>query len=181
MSTVSFVAYGIPRSQGSKNYFVNKHTGRAQARESAGKALEGWRSDVREAAKDAGVRYHEKGQGVALRLVFVMPRPNDHYLPANRSRPAPVLREEAPLFHVGKPDSEKLTRAVKDALKGVAYFDDSQVAVEIVFKVYGPRPGVWATITPAGREDVYRAAVASVRGALLGEPVDDAAQLSLLE
>jgi len=44
--------------------------------------------------------------------------------------------------HLTKPDLDKLLRAVKDALKGVIYRDDSQVTDVVTKKRYGPSPGV---------------------------------------
>lgn len=44
--------------------------------------------------------------------------------------------------HTQTPDLDKLTRAVLDALKSIAYEDDRQVAVLVARKVWGRVPGV---------------------------------------
>lgn len=142
----TFWVPGTPRPQGSKNYFVNKHTGRAQGKESSDATLKGWRDDIRAEAGRAGLVFADRGVPVALSVVFVFARSKSHYLPANRRRPHPVLRGDAPVLHTNKPDAEKLTRALKDALKGVAYLDDSQVAEEEVMKAWGARPGAAVTL-----------------------------------
>lgn len=55
---------------------------------------------------------------VRLTLTFVMPRPKGMYW---KSKPMPRLR------HVARPDLDNLEKGVKDALKGLAWHDDSQV------------------------------------------------------
>jgi Holliday junction resolvase RusA-like endonuclease len=65
---------------------------------------------------------------LALSLRFYLPRPQS--LPK---------REH---FHVKRPDCDNLAKAVKDALKGVVYRDDSQIVQLTVTKEYGPAPGV---------------------------------------
>lgn len=46
-----------------------------------------------------------------------------------------------------KPDSDNVEKAVKDGCNGVVYRDDVQVVKDSKEKVYGPVPGVTATIT----------------------------------
>jgi Holliday junction resolvase RusA-like endonuclease len=50
------------------------------------------------------------------------------------------------LSHTKKPDLDKLLRALKDALKGVIYRDDSQVVRVVTSKDYSPAPGVIVTV-----------------------------------
>lgn len=45
-------------------------------------------------------------------------------------------------WHTRKPDLDKLTRSIKDALTGVIYNDDSQIVGLHCFKEYGDEPGV---------------------------------------
>ena len=40
-------------------------------------------------------------------------------------------------FHTKRPDLDNLAKAVKDALKGVIYADDSQIVEAHLFKRYG--------------------------------------------
>lgn len=62
------------------------------------------------------------------------------YLPRPKSLPKKVLH------HIKKPDLDNLCKATKDALKGVAYKDDSQVCKLILSKEYGGVTGVRITI-----------------------------------
>lgn len=68
---------------------------------------------------------------VAMELHFHFRRPRSHFTTKG------ALRKGAPEFpgH-GCGDTDNLTKAVKDALKGIAYADDTQVCEEHVFKAW---------------------------------------------
>ena len=74
-------------------------------------------------------------------LTFRMPRPKSHYWTGRRAH---ELRPDAPTWHTSRPDVDKLTRAVLDALSGVWWVDDSQVAMVTASKAYSDdgAPGV---------------------------------------
>lgn len=103
---------GTPIPQGShKAYVVNGHANvtddNPQTRP--------WRADIHAAVRVAtGLGIVFPAEPVALDLVFVMPR-----------RAAEPKRVTPP--HVRKPDADKLTRAVMDALAGLIYTRDQQV------------------------------------------------------
>jgi len=86
---------------------------------------------------------------VSLRLTFTMRRPATHFGTGKNKR---KLRPTAPWYQATRPDADKLARAVLDALTGVAYRDDGQVAVLRVSKVYGPRAQLHVEVhaLPAG-------------------------------
>jgi Holliday junction resolvase RusA-like endonuclease len=65
---------------------------------------------------------------LAMRLVFHLPRPQS--LPKREKWPTK------------RPDLDNLGKAIKDALKGVIYRDDSLIVKFTADKVYGPSPGV---------------------------------------
>lgn len=66
---------------------------------------------------------------VEVDVVIAYPRPGAHYLPANRRRPEPELRPDAPTWHTGTPDADKVARLVDDALVAAGVLvDDRQVA-----------------------------------------------------
>lgn len=65
---------------------------------------------------------------VGLSLGFLLPRP--------KSLPKKVWA------HMTKPDCDNLAKGVKDALRGILYFDDKQVNSLYVTKVYSQAPGV---------------------------------------
>ena len=136
---ISFTAIGTPAPKGSTKAFYrpgmrfpvvtedNKHT-RPWASEVKGSALETIRT-----LGIFGIVYPDAP--IDLKIIFYMPRP--------KSLPKRVL------FHTKKPDLDKLVRAVKDALTGVLWSDDSQVMEIRARKVYaaeGDHPGARKTV-----------------------------------
>lgn len=95
-----------------------------------------WKADVKaqvvRARVDRPPAIIERRRAVGLLVVFVFPRPES--LP-KRDRD-----------HVRKPDLDNLVKAIKDALKGIVYADDSQVVRQWPVKVYGVQPGVRITV-----------------------------------
>lgn len=105
---------GKPAPQGSK-----RHVGGGVMVESS-KAVGPWRTVV---AWSAAQTYHGAplDGAVWMSLLFVMPRPA---ATPKRSTPQAIKR----------PDLDKLTRAVFDALSGVVWRDDSQVIQVVASK-----------------------------------------------
>ena len=62
------------------------------------------------------------------------------------SRPASISEKKRP-FPIVKPDLDNLLKAVKDALKGILWHDDSQVVKIEAEKEYNGRPGVIISLT----------------------------------
>lgn len=78
--------------------------------------------------------------GVAIYIDY--PRPSAHYLPANGKRAEPELRPDAPAWHVGYPDCDKVARLVDDALVAAGILlDDKQIAALSVWDRWAPAPG----------------------------------------
>jgi len=80
---------------------------------------------VQWAAKRAGVPMVPKGRGVTVSVIYGFPRPKGR----DRLRVDPCVR----------PDVDKLSRALMDALTGVAYADDGQVVALSVRKIYADK------------------------------------------
>jgi len=125
---------GRPVAQGSGRSFVSG--GRA-VHVTTSAPLLAWRGAI---AADARAAMDERPllEGPVRVAIVVRPaaRPTSHFLPANSRRPVPVLRLDAPVYHTGKPDADKLARACLDALSSVVYRDDAQVASLRVVKVW---------------------------------------------
>jgi Holliday junction resolvase RusA-like endonuclease len=123
--TFNVFVRGIPKPQGSGRAFLNKRTGQP-IYVSKTRNVSEWR----QAIKDM-VAWQWEGPpidgAVALSLVFISTRPKSAH---------------KRVFHTVTPDVDKLTRAVGDALKGVAYTDDSRVISSAPTKLYGDEPGV---------------------------------------
>lgn len=90
-----------------------------------------WKEEVMRQAVASG---HEMLEGaLSMELIFYMPRP--------KSLPKKIE------YHVKKPDVDNLAKAVKDAMEGVFYKNDSQVCTLRVKKVYcEDHPGVYVRI-----------------------------------
>lgn len=118
---------GTPAPQGSKKGFVVGN--RAVVVDDNKPVLRNWRADVKDAAEKAlmaRVPYVSDWQGaIGVEIEFRFARPKGHY---RTGRNAHILRDSAPLHPQVKPDIDKTTRAVLDALKAAgALKDDARV------------------------------------------------------
>ncbi|WP_396902750.1 RusA family crossover junction endodeoxyribonuclease [Mycolicibacterium sp.] len=109
---VTFFAPGKPIPQGSKN--LNRH---GAMYDQQGKDLDVWRKTVWAYARQAMRRNPAAPAGVPMvcEVEFVMYRPKN--LP--KRKPTPPATK--------KPDTDKLQRAIGDAMTGVVFADDSQI------------------------------------------------------
>jgi crossover junction endodeoxyribonuclease RusA len=115
----SFFVEGLPAPQGSKSFRGMSKSGRAILSESS-KAVAPWRKQVAAAAQERYDTVIPRPHAIWLVLRFVLPRPKS-------------CKKDTPP-HTKRPDTDKLARAVLDALTGTMYEDDSQVNVIWVYK-----------------------------------------------
>lgn len=125
---ITFTVEGTPRPQGSK-----RHVGRGIMVESS-KYVANWRAYAK--LKASQVFSHaddriEKPNAVEVTAIFYFDRPKSHF------RSNGELKADAPIFHTGRPDGEKLMRALLDAITGICFQDDSQAAKQNIEKRYG--------------------------------------------
>jgi Holliday junction resolvase RusA-like endonuclease len=150
---------GRPAPQGSKHARpiyrgrgdAKQFTGKVAQVDMGGDALKTWRDDLR------GQLLEQHGQpatrfgdaAVAVHLEFRIARPKSHY---RTGRNTHLLRDGAPPRPTGKPDIDKLSRAVLDAITSAGvWHDDAQVVQLQAAKVYIGRdhtPGCHITISP---------------------------------
>jgi Holliday junction resolvase RusA-like endonuclease len=147
--SLEFTVRGLPVPQGSGRSFV---AGGKAVHVTTSSPLLAWRGAIAKDARDAvGGRPLLTGP-VGLTLAFrPAVRPASHYLPANSRRPVRVLRPDAPVYHTGRPDADKLGRAAMDALTAVAFDDDCRVADLRITKRWpddGEAPGVDVRVRP---------------------------------
>lgn len=128
-----FFVPGLPGTAGSKKGFgfLRPGGGIGVRMTENCKRKDAWRASVQAFALQAQVK--PIGGPVTLHLTFRMPRPKQHHVAGKRENP---LRKNAPMWHTSKPDCTKMVRAVEDALKGIAWHDDSQVVVQSNTKPY---------------------------------------------
>ena len=148
MKPISINAIGIPAPGGSKKFVgFTKATGRAIIVDMGGRKTKDWRQVV--AAAGVAVMWSElNGKPLSgplkAEFVFRMPRPQWH-----RNK-AGFLVPSAPLWHVIRPDTLKLTRSTEDALTGCIWLDDAQVvqqSAEKRFAGVGEAPGASIIVT----------------------------------
>lgn len=132
---------GIPRPAGSRRAFINKHSGKAMLAPACGEQ-KNWQQQVASVAEDvwAADRVDRSSiwrpvfnEGpVAMRADFYFARPKNHW------RSNGSLKASAGNLWVPKtPDLDKLVRAVCDALTGIVWRDDAQVAHMVLNKWWG--------------------------------------------
>jgi crossover junction endodeoxyribonuclease RusA len=136
--TVSYFVPGRPYPQGSKS-FKGMRKGKPVLTESS-TGVKPWRAVIANTARRLGHTTPVDG-AVRVELEFVMPRPKS--LPSTKPTPPAVKRNG---------DADKLTRAVFDALSGLAWIDDCYItsfAVEKRTAEVGEQPGVHIAYRPA--------------------------------
>jgi len=149
--TISFWTPGKPAPGGSKRAFPiyrgkgseRVFTGRVAVTDAAGQANKDWRANVVQSAFNA-MKESEMTPfdcAIKLELKFILPRPKNHY------RSNGQIKDSAPDWHTNRPDAGKLARSTIDAMTGVCYRDDSQIAEEHATKKYGDIPGCEITIS----------------------------------
>jgi Holliday junction resolvase RusA-like endonuclease len=122
-----FTVVGRPAPQGSKSYL-----GKGCFKEQS-PYVKAWRNDVRNAAMAAFGDAQAVTGPVFTSVTFLFARPKVHHIGSNPDKP---LKASAPYWHTSAPDRDKLERATNDALTGVIWKDDSQVAGTFSRKIY---------------------------------------------
>lgn len=128
--TLSFTVAGVSQPKGSTKAFRARRSHRIIVTNDNAKC-KAWERAIAQVATLAmsheGLRPFSEVTPMAIDVTFYLPRP----LKYQTKKYAPV---DVP--HVTKPDADKLARAVKDALTGVVWVDDSQVTLLIARKRY---------------------------------------------
>jgi len=132
---IAFFVPGIPAPGGSK-----RHVGNGILIDAA-KNNKPWRSMVGEYAHKAMDGKAPSREPLSVITTFVMPRPKGHY------RKDGTLRPNADKHHTKRPDALKLMRSTEDAMTGIVWADDSQVAEHLIRKEYGDTPGARIAVT----------------------------------
>lgn len=143
---VSFRVEGNPTPQGSKDY-KGLRGGKPVLIESSDAKLRPWRQAVAYAGRRAMGRRGPINGPVEVSVTFRLARPRSHF-------GARGLLPSAPAWPAVKPDLDKLTRALGDALvQGRVLAEDSRIVHHDVWKEYATeryRPGALVTIRTIG-------------------------------
>ena len=131
-----FHVIGLPIPQGSQVYSTTKD-GRAFGRYANAQHLMAWREQVAQAAWR-----HTNGEQftgpVHLKLLFYFDRPKSHY------NSKELLKPTAPQCITKKPDIDKISRAVLDALESAVLMDGDETVVGLYASKH------WADDHPQG-------------------------------
>jgi crossover junction endodeoxyribonuclease RusA len=135
---------GTPAPQGSK-----RHVGGGRMVEMS-KAVGPWREAVR-AETQRAMNGDGPIEGPAKVIItFELARPRGHY---RTGRNAHLLKDSSPAYPYGRPDVDKLARAVLDGITmGGAWLDDAQVVFLKVIKLYG-QPGCTIEISELWKDN----------------------------
>ena len=137
---LSFWVPGVPQPGGSKKGFYNAKLKRVLITEAAGKNKD-WRASVAQCGREAAKEILEGPLRVRFEFVFI--RPKGHFGAGKREG---TLKNSAPLFPAGRPDTTKLIRSTEDALTGILWRDDSQIVTQYGYKRYGNQAGALITV-----------------------------------
>lgn len=135
MSGLRFYVAGKPEPQGSKRAMRHNGNGPIIMLDDNPRTKV-WRATVRDAAlremRESGWETTESA--VQVIATFYMDRPKGHY---GTGRNAHHVKASSPTWPTTKPDTDKLARALLDALTAAGvYRDDSQVTTLLVTKCY---------------------------------------------
>lgn len=130
---------GLPLTKGSvRGFAYRKANGKLGTRmvNDCRRDVKGWQNAISARARES---FHQQPWDgpVHLTAIFSMPRPKGHF------KKTEGYTKSAPVEHGQKPDIDKLLRVALDALTGIIYADDAQVAVVQASKhwVAGRGPG----------------------------------------
>ncbi len=132
---ISFTVFGTPQPQGSTRAFMPRGWKRPIIT-TDNRRLKPWRQEIAETAiaQMNGQPPLEKTTAVSVAVTFYFAKP--------ASTPKRVLDKTT------KPDIDKLERALLDALTGICYVDDSQVAEVHKYKEFGTPERVEIRVGP---------------------------------
>jgi Holliday junction resolvase RusA-like endonuclease len=132
IARVEFFVPGIPAPKGSMKAFMPKGWKRPVLTHD-NKRTKPWQQAVQATAHAAMDGRAPFDGAVRLVVEFFLLRPAGH---SGTGKNAGVVRSSAPRWPETKPDWDKLSRLVGDALTGIAYHDDARVVEAVVRKFY---------------------------------------------
>jgi Holliday junction resolvase RusA-like endonuclease len=134
---LTFFCEGKPAPGGSKTFFpvwrrdgslvTEKRNGRIwpiiRVVDDAGEGNKAWRAAVAVQARAFMKSAAPFTCAIKCEFIFFLRRPQNHY---RTGKFAHMLRDDAPAYHITRPDALKLARSTEDALTGILWRDDGQ-------------------------------------------------------
>ena len=158
-NVITFHVPGTPRTQGNKravplkgrngNWIKAANGATKTVMMESGKYHASWREDVR-AALLAAYPGDPLDGPVHVAIVFYFRRPENHY---GTRKGEKYLKERAPKWHASIGDIEKLVRSIHDAMSGIAFHDDKQVASLSTSKEWADKAGATIMIRKLGDKE----------------------------
>lgn len=131
MNPIELYVHGIPKAQPRPKAF---RTGKF-VRMMTPNTADDWKKQIKDAWTATGLPMLPQ-EPLMVTTIFFMPRPRGHFRTNGEVKPT------APTWHIAKPDTDNLQKAVYDALSDVgAWHDDNQVVKANPEKRYGEPPG----------------------------------------
>lgn len=137
---INLIVFGEAKAQGRARAFImhNRRTNQNRIGFYDPDRSKDWKNDIRYAFLKKYDRFKLIEDAIEMEVIFFLAKP--------KSKPKAVIH------HTTKPDLDNLLKAVKDALQGYAYRNDSQIVFIQSFKFYcfeNTRPQVQIRIKPA--------------------------------
>ncbi len=128
---IKFTVHGFPKAKGSLSAFPYQKDGKTRVAMVQGKTSKDWEKLVRnESQRFAGGELLTHPLHVVL--YFYLTKPQSRIRKNSVPYPYPNV----------KPDIDKLSRSVLDALTGIIFKDDAQIVSLFAYKNYGDPPRV---------------------------------------
>lgn len=119
---LTFFAQGEPKGQPRPRAF--SRGGHARVYDPG--TAENWKSQIAVAAKEQNqIPTVPIDAPVRVKMVFSFPRPKSHF------RSNGDVKENAPHWHVARPDVDNLQKAVMDALTALGFWRDDSLVAEV--------------------------------------------------
>jgi len=98
--------------------------------------LKSWMQDIKTTAIREWALEHigYSARPFKIDITFRLDRPKSHY---GSGRNSAIIKDSAPDYPIVRPDLDKLTRSINDALTRIVFKDDSQVVDMHIKKIYG--------------------------------------------
>lgn len=167
---IRFFVAGVPAPKGSSRAILRG--GRAinvpSGTDANKERLKSWRAEASGAAQLAMDGSSPLAGPVYVEIEFIFERLRAHF---GTGKNAAKVKSSAPHWQTSKPDADKIERSTFDALTGIIYVDDAQIAQHKTTKRYaapGEAVGAWIAISPLPGDP--RIVPTLAERVLMGEP-----------